>query len=380
MASVSIEGLQKWFGTYHAIRDIDLHISDGEFVALVGPSGCGKSTTLRMIAGLEMPSGGRIRIGGEDVTARPPSQRGVAMVFQSYALYPHMTVRDNLGFGMRVGGVEARERERRIAEAACILRIEGLLDRRPGQLSGGQRQRVAIGRALVRQPRVFLFDEPLSNLDAQLRAATRMEIKRLHQQLGSTVVFVTHDQIEAMTMADTIVVMRDGRIEQVGSPHDVFEAPANTFVAAFIGAPAMCLFDGRVAGDATPRIALSDGTVLDVAPHFGGLIEGRPVRVGIRPEDIVPEGHGIRPARALSLHAPVWLTEPLGNETLLVIPFGGGEAMARMYRPRPVAVGEHLRFDLDLDRVHLFDHASGESLRRGAAASMQAMERPGGYA
>ena len=374
MAAVVIEALEKWFGGYHAIRDLHLTIPDGAFVALVGPSGCGKSTTLRMIAGLEMPSGGRIRIGADDVTARPPGARGVAMVFQSYALYPHMSVRDNLGFGMRISGVAAGERARRIEEAARMLQIGPLLDRRPSQLSGGQRQRVAIGRALVRQPQVFLFDEPLSNLDAQLRAATRIEIKRLHQQLAATVVFVTHDQTEAMTMADTVVVMRDGRIEQAGTPLDVFEEPANAFVAGFIGAPAMRMFDASIDAGGTCAV-LADGTALPLPrARFAALADGQPVRVGIRPEDIVPDGHGIPPTHALPLEATVLLTEPLGNETLIVVPFAGGEAMSRMYRPRPVVLGERLRFAIDLDRIHLFDRASGESLRRRPEPLTQAVQ------
>jgi multiple sugar transport system ATP-binding protein len=314
-----------------------------------------------MIAGLEMPSAGRIRIGVDDVTARPPAQRGVAMVFQSYALYPHMTVRDNLEFGLRVAGAKREDRNRRVDEAAQMLHLSTLMDRRPSQLSGGQRQRVAIGRALVRQPRVFLFDEPLSNLDAQLRAAMRIEIKRLHQTLRTTVVFVTHDQTEAMTMADTIVVMRDGNLEQVGSPLEVFERPANHFVASFIGAPSMRMFDGRIERGA---VILADGTALALPRHFAHLADGAQVTMGLRPEDLVVEGHGTLPGRAWFFLAPVLLTEPLGNETLIVTPFAMSEAVARMYRPRAVVPGEILRFALDLDRIHLFDRVSGESLRR----------------
>ncbi len=361
MPGVTIEGLQKWYGGLQVIRDLHLTIPDGAFVALVGPSGCGKSTTLRMIAGLEMPSGGRIRIGPEDVTARPPAERGVAMVFQSYALYPHMTVRSNLEFGLRVAGVKAADRIRRVDAAAEMLHLSSLMDRRPSQLSGGQRQRVAIGRAIVRHPGVFLFDEPLSNLDAQLRAAMRMEIKRLHQTLRTTVIFVTHDQTEAMTMADTVVVMRDGNLEQVGSPLEVFEFPSNRFVAGFIGAPAMRMFEGRVEQGA---VVLADGTALRLSTEFSHLAEGAKVTMGLRPEDVALEGHGTLPARAWFFEAPVLLTEPLGNETLIVIPFANSEAMVRMYRPRPVSPGEVLRFAVDLDRIHLFDHESGIALRR----------------
>jgi multiple sugar transport system ATP-binding protein len=364
MPGVTIDGLQKWYGSLQVIRDLHLDIPDGAFVALVGPSGCGKSTTLRMIAGLEMPSAGRIWIGAQDVTARPPAQRGVAMVFQSYALYPHMTVRNNLEFGLRVAGVKATDRNRRVGDAAEMLHLSALMDRRPSQLSGGQRQRVAIGRALVRQPSVFLFDEPLSNLDAQLRAAMRMEIKRLHQALRTTVVFVTHDQTEAMTMADIIVVMRDGNLEQIGSPLEIFEFPCNRFVAGFIGAPAMRMFDGRIERGA---VVLADGTALHLSSHFDHLPEGAGVTMGLRPEDLAIEGHGTLPARAWFFQAPVLLTEPLGNETLIVIAFAKSEAMARMYRPRPVILGEVLRFAVDLDRIHLFDRATGESLRRPPA-------------
>ncbi|WP_158804979.1 MULTISPECIES: ABC transporter ATP-binding protein [unclassified Acidisoma] len=364
MPGVTIEGLQKWYGGSQVIRDLHLTIPDGAFVALVGPSGCGKSTTLRMIAGLEMPSGGRIYIGSEDVTARPPAKRGVAMVFQSYALYPHMTVRDNLEFGLRVAGAKLADRVRRVTAAAEMLHLSDLMERRPSQLSGGQRQRVAIGRALVREPSVFLFDEPLSNLDAQLRAAMRIEIKRLHQTLRTTVIFVTHDQTEAMTMADTIVVMRDGNLEQIGSPLEVFERPANRFVAGFIGAPSMRMFDGRVEQD---RMVLADGTALQLPGHVAHLAEGTEVTMGLRPEDLVVEGHGTLPVRPCFFEAPVLLTEPLGNETLIVMPFAESEAVARMYRPRPVAPGEVLRFAVDLDRIHVFDQKSGESLRRASA-------------
>jgi multiple sugar transport system ATP-binding protein len=245
-----------------------------------------------------------------------------------------------------------------------MLHLLDLMERRPSQLSGGQRQRVAIGRALVREPSVFLFDEPLSNLDAQLRAAMRIEIKRLHQTLRTTVIFVTHDQTEAMTMADTIVVMRDGNLEQVGSPLEVFERPANRFVAGFIGAPSMRMFDARIEQDA---MVLADGTALQLPGHVAHLAEGMEVTVGLRPEDLVVEGHGTLPARPCFFEAPVLLTEPLGNETLIVMPFAESEAVARMYRPRPVAPGEVLRFAVDLDRIHVFDRKNGESLRRASA-------------
>jgi multiple sugar transport system ATP-binding protein len=359
MASVTLQGLEKWFGDFHAIHSVDLRIADGSFVALVGPSGCGKSTTLRMIAGLEVPTAGKLLIDDRDVTDLPPRDRRVAMVFQSYALYPHMTVRENLTFGLKVVGIKAAERDRQATEAARLLEIEPYLDRRPTQLSGGQRQRVAIGRALVRRPEVFLFDEPLSNLDAQLRNTMRTELKRLHQRLQATIVFVTHDQVEAMTMADQIVLMRDGRIEQAGTPLELFQKPVNAFVGGFIGAPAMRFFDGVVEGAA---IRLGGGERLPASDRFGTLAPGRRVRVGIRPEDVVPRGHGMPPTNTFEFSGPVLLSEPLGNETLIVTPFGGGEVMSRMYRPRPVRPGDRVDFALDVDQLHLFDHDSELSL------------------
>src|SRR6186713_2659272 len=248
MATVSLKQLTKRYGTIGIVHGIDLDIADREFIALVGPSGCGKSTTLRMIAGLEEISAGSIEIGGRVVNDLPPRSRNISMVFQSYALYPHMTVRENLGFSLKIAGAAKEDMERRVAEASAILGLDSLLDRRPSQLSGGQRQRVAMGRAIVRNPDVFLFDEPLSNLDAKLRGQMRVEIKKLHQRVKTTVIYVTHDQVEAMTLADRIVIMRDGHIEQIGTPSDVFEHPVNTFVAGFIGSPPMNQLDATVKG------------------------------------------------------------------------------------------------------------------------------------
>ena len=363
MSAISLQGLDKWYGSFHAIRSVDLAIEDGAFVALVGPSGCGKSTTLRLIAGLEVPTAGRLTIGTRDVTALPPRERRVAMVFQSYALYPHMTVRENLTFGLKVAGVKAAERERQAGAAARLLDIERYLDRRPTQLSGGQRQRVAIGRALVREPEAFLFDEPLSNLDAQLRSTMRIELKKLHQRLRSTIVFVTHDQIEAMTMADQIVLMRNGVVEQVGTPLDLFQKPVNAFVAGFIGAPAMRFFAGSVeAASGGAAVRLDGGERLLLGTRFGDVGPGRRVRIGIRPEDVVPRGHGMPPANGFAFTAPVLLSEPLGNETLIVAPFGGGEVMSRMYRPQPVRPGDQLDFTVDIDQLHLFDGENERSL------------------
>jgi len=363
--SVSLKQLVKVYGHQVAVKGIDLEIEKGSFVAFVGPSGCGKSTTLRMIAGLESISHGEIRIGGRVVNDVPSRDRGIAMVFQSYALYPHMTVYENMAFALKVAKVPKPEIEKRVRRAADILRLDDYLERRTAQLSGGQRQRVAMGRAIIREPQVFLFDEPLSNLDAQLRSAMRVEIKRLHQRLGTTAIYVTHDQTEAMTMADKIIIMRDGIVEQTGAPLEVFERPANVFVATFIGSPAMNTLPGRiVVDDGTPAVEIGAEQRIALRPtDFAGLEPGRSVTLGVRSEDIVPEGHGMTPRDAHAFRAPVTLTESLGNETLLFAQFGGGEITARMLRPRPVADGEVLNFLMDRERLHLFDAETGRSLR-----------------
>ncbi|WOS66486.1 ABC transporter ATP-binding protein [Sinorhizobium fredii] len=278
---VALNGVRKSYGALQVVHGIDLTIRDGDFVVFVGPSGCGKSTLLRMIAGLEEVTDGEIAIKGCEVTDLDPSERGIAMVFQSYALYPHMSVRDNLAFGLKMARTDRAEIERRVGQAAEILKIAHLLDRRPGQLSGGQRQRVAIGRAIVREPDVFLFDEPLSNLDAELRVSMRVEIARLHRELGNTMIYVTHDQTEAMTLADQIVILRDGRIEQTGTPRDVYENPVNTFVAGFIGSPRMNLLDAEWRGSGTVRLA--DG---EIEACLDSLQAGERIVVGMRPEHI----------------------------------------------------------------------------------------------
>jgi len=362
---VSLRQLVKVYGHQVAVKGIDLDIERGSFVAFVGPSGCGKSTTLRMIAGLETVSHGEIRIGGRVVNDVPSRDRGIAMVFQSYALYPHMTVYENMAFALKVAKVPKAEIEQRVRRAADILRLNDYLERRTSQLSGGQRQRVAMGRAIIREPQVFLFDEPLSNLDAQLRSAMRIEIKRLHQKLGSTAIYVTHDQTEAMTMADKIVIMREGVIEQTGAPLDVFERPANQFVATFIGSPAMNTFAGRIVADGDGlAVALGDDRRVAIrGADFAGLAAGREVVLGVRSEDVVPEGHGLAPGDAYRFSAPVTLTESLGNETLLLAQFGAGEITARMQRPRPVTEGEMINFLMDRERLHLFDAETGRSLR-----------------
>ena len=354
MTPVTLERLVKRYGSVEAVRAIDLNISNGEFVALVGPSGCGKSTTLRMIAGLEEITSGTIRIGGEIVNDLPPRARNISMVFQSYALYPHMSVRENLGFSLKIAKRPQAEIDARVAEASDILHLRELLDRRPSQLSGGQRQRVAMGRAIVRKPQVFLFDEPLSNLDAKLRAQMRTEIKLLHARVPSTVIYVTHDQVEAMTLADRIVIMRDGLIEQVGSPEDVFHRPATRFVASFIGSPTMNLFDAEIAND---RIVFAGGEWLPIPDRLKNkAIRGR-VALGLRPDDVYPIGHGLRSASGSQLverNLAVSVTEPLGNETLVFVEFGGHDWVTRMLNPVPLEAGRMIGVSFDLARAHLF--------------------------
>jgi multiple sugar transport system ATP-binding protein len=365
MATVTLRDIVKVYGEFVAIKGVDLDIEDGTFVVLVGPSGCGKSTILRMI-GVELPITLGFCPNNHRVdTARRARARGIAMVFQSYALYPHMSVNDNLGFGLKISGLEKSEIDRRRTEAANMLGLDPYLDRRPSQLSGGQRQRVAIGRAMVREPEVFLFDEPLSNLDAKLRNQTRIEIKRLQRQLGATVIFVTHDQVEAMTLADKIVVLHDGLVAQIGTPLVVFERPKDQFVAGFIGAPAMNFLDGIVAtGPSGPAIH-AGGIDIAVPPDRFDLPEaGTPVTLGIRPENIVPEGHGIRPTLGADFEAPVNFAEMLGNESLLFADLGGTEVVARMQHPRPLDPDESIKFRIDGSRVHVFNKQTEKSVLR----------------
>lgn len=353
MATVEIEALEKHYGGYHALRGIDILVQDGEFIVLVGPSGCGKSTLLRSIAGLESVSSGAIRIGGRDVTDLEPRDRDIAMVFQSYALYPHMTVRDNMAFSLVLQKAPEAEIKARVGEAARILGIEMLLDRKPRELSGGQRQRVAMGRAIVRHPQVFLFDEPLSNLDAKLRVQMRSEIRALHDRLGATSIYVTHDQVEAMTMADRIVVLDQGGIVQIGAPLELYERPVNRFVAEFIGSPSINLMSGHVEQD---RLMI-DGT--DRPTSLTRSVRSGPVTIGIRPEDLYPEDGG-------PLVGTVRLVEHLGAETYVLIdrpgPAGTLGLCWRATGTPAIASADTLRLALLPDRLHLFDPQSGNRL------------------
>jgi ABC-type sugar transport system ATPase subunit len=364
MANLRIEKLAKHYGETRVLSDIDLQVDDGEFVVLVGPSGCGKSTLLRMIAGLDAPTAGDIHIGDRLVNALAPAERKIAMVFQSYALYPHMNVRRNMTFGLKFAGVERKEMDRRVAEAARMLKLEPLLGRQPRDLSGGQRQRVAIGRAIVREPDVFLFDEPLSNLDAALRVSTRVEIARLHRLLGATMVYVTHDQIEAMTLADRIVVMNQGRIEQIGKPLDLYYAPANLFVAGFIGSPAMNFFKARVERIADGRAHIA-GPAIDafLAPaDAGALREGAELTIGVRPEHLAARATG-----ALSLKGTVELVERLGESSFAHVRRGDDQMLVAEIRGRQTPTpGEAITLGADLSDMHVFDEA-GRRLDLAAA-------------
>ena len=362
MSAISLKNITKAYGGLEVVHGIDLEIAHNEFVVLVGPSGCGKSTTLRMIAGLEDITDGDILIGDRLVNALPPRKRNISMVFQNYALYPHMNVRDNLGFGLKIAGQPSSLVEERVMEAAGILGISELLDRIPAELSGGQRQRVAMGRAIVRHPDAFLFDEPLSNLDAKLRVQMRTEIKKLHHKVKTTVVYVTHDQVEAMTLADRIVIMKDGHIEQVGTPMEVFNHPVNTFVASFIGSPPMNLIPATIRNGA---IMLDDRTAIPVPTRLREQArDGRAVTVGIRPDDLTPIGHGIHESAEMAdLTMSVELAEPLGTETLIYTRLAGHEVQGKMFDPRHLEEGEALPFRMMLDKLHLFDAETGRSVR-----------------
>jgi ABC-type sugar transport system ATPase subunit len=364
MAGIAIRHVQKVFGKVPVIHGIDLDIRDGEFVVLVGPSGCGKSTLLRMIAGLESITAGEIAIGDAVVNDLPPRSRDIAMVFQDYALYPHKSVYDNMAFGLRMRGSPRREIEERVSEAAEVLQIGHLLDRKPGQLSGGQRQRVAMGRAIVRRPKVFLFDEPLSNLDAQLRGEVRVEIKKLHQRFGTTIVYVTHDQVEAMTLADRIAVLRSGRLEQFATPDEIYNRPSTRFVAGFMGSPPMSMIPAIISSDGS-RIELRDGTALPVPePHRGmaRAASGRPIELGLRPEHLRP-GEAREPGD-VSLDAGVEVVEPLGSETLTWLDVGGHSMTGRFPPELGAKPGQRVRVTLAMARMHLFDTETGAAIAR----------------
>jgi multiple sugar transport system ATP-binding protein len=356
MAEVTLKGVTKRFGEVVAVRDVDLEIADGEFLVLVGPSGCGKSTTLRMVAGLEEISGGEIFIGGKRMNYVHPKDRDIAMVFQSYALYPHMNVRTNMSFGLKMRRMKKAEIVARVEKAAEILELSGLLDRKPKELSGGQRQRVAMGRAIVRDPKVFLFDEPLSNLDAKLRVQMRAEIAKMHQRIGTTIIYVTHDQVEAMTLADRIVVMDGGVVQQVGTPLELFEHPKNRFVAGFIGSPAMnfiacTLEDGPV--------LRGEGFDIPIPETHRRAVEGRSgkVELGLRPENLKAEA-----PRDDVLQAQVEVREPMGAETFLYASHPGGLLTIRDAAHSSVKVGDRVGVEFDMERAHLFDGKSGEAI------------------
>ena len=349
MAQVAIRNVSKAFGAVQVLQGVSIDIADGEFVALVGPSGCGKSTLLRMIAGLEAVTGGTVAIGDRQVNHLPPAKRDIAMVFQNYALYPHKTVAQNMGFALKLRGADRATINDRVRKAADILDLVPYLTRYPRQLSGGQRQRVAMGRAIVRDPKVFLFDEPLSNLDAKLRVQMRTEIKELHQRLKTTTIYVTHDQVEAMTMADKIVVMQAGRIEQIGAPLELFDRPVNTFVAGFIGSPAMNMLKGKIEADGV-RV---DGAILPVS-GMHKLSEGQDVLYGVRPEHFEIAGDGL-PAR-------ISVVEPTGSETTVVLRFGESEIVALFRERHDFKPGDTLHLRPRKDLVHLFDAQSGQRL------------------
>ncbi|WP_086465936.1 ABC transporter ATP-binding protein [Oceanibaculum nanhaiense] len=353
MASVQIRDVRKAFGPVEVLHGVSIDIDDGEFVILVGPSGCGKSTLLRMIAGLEGISGGDILIGERVVNHVPPKERDIAMVFQNYALYPHMTVGENMGFSMKLRGASKEEFDSRVQVAAEILGLTQLLDRYPRQLSGGQRQRVAMGRAIVRDPQVFLFDEPLSNLDAKLRVAMRTEIKALHQRLASTTVYVTHDQIEAMTMADKIVVMHDGIVEQIGDPLGLYDRPDNLFVAGFIGSPAMNMLKGRI--EANGQLSfVSDGGVRLPLYDAPSASHGKAVVYGIRPEHMVLADDGAE--------ATVTVVEPTGSEIQVVADMGGTEIIVVFRERHAFRPGERIKVAPTPGYIHLFDAETGNRL------------------
>jgi multiple sugar transport system ATP-binding protein len=352
MANVELNNVSKSYGSVEVINNLSLKVDDGSFTALLGPSGCGKSTLLRMIAGLEEITKGQCHIGGTEVTQTPPSQRGTAMVFQSYALYPHMTVAQNIGFSLSLAHAPRATINQRVGAVAKLLQLEALLDRRPAQLSGGQRQRVAIGRALVREPKVFLFDEPLSNLDAALRSQMRVELAKLHQDVRTTMIYVTHDQIEAMTLADKIVVLDKGLISQQGTPLELYNRPANKFVASFIGSPAMNVIKGDVASQSGNDyvVTLPGGRTATITSR-GGKTDGNGIEIGVRPEHL---SLGAAGAAGSSFDGTVSIVEQLGNSTLLYVDTAAGTLVVEGDGNLQVAVGDKVGLTIDQTRSHLF--------------------------
>jgi len=355
MATITMDKIVKNYGAVRAIHGIDLKIEDGEFVALVGPSGCGKSTLLRMVAGLEDITGGRLFIGDEVVNSVEPRDRDIAMVFQDYALYPHMSVAENIGFGLKMRNVSEADRSARVAEAAKMLQIEPLLERRPAALSGGQRQRVAMGRAIVRRPSAFLFDEPLSNLDAKLRVEMRTEIKRLHGLLGRTTIYVTHDQVEALTLADRVVILKDGHILQEGPPLTLYEAPATRFVAEFIGSPQMNMFSGIIRNSNAGAFVEIEGVQLPFKSIEAA--DGSRVDLGARPEALL-----LCSSEHADLQTKVEVFEPLGSDTMVSAKIANAMAVVRLSPETPVARGMELSLRFDRTKLHVFDASTGSRI------------------
>ncbi len=374
MAALHIEHVRKIFGGHtEVLKDINLSINDGEFLILVGPSGCGKSTLLNSIAGLETITSGQICIDGEDISGHSPQDRDIAMVFQSYALYPSMNVRQNIAFALEMRKVPKKQREEEVQRVAQMLQIEHLLDRKPSQLSGGQRQRVAMGRALARKPKIYLFDEPLSNLDAKLRVEMRTEIKKLHQRLGTTIVYVTHDQIEAMTLADRIAVMKDGILQQFGTPQEIYDHPVNRFVAGFMGSPSMNFIPATLHCEnrrVFVRLMTDEGITYSVpVPHAAPLLMsylGRQVVLGIRPERIQNIGISQSP-EDFTLSAKAGVIEPTGPDTLVLITLNGVEVNCRISPDEPVRPGDSLRLGMDLSKAVFFDPETDECIAGGAS-------------
>jgi multiple sugar transport system ATP-binding protein len=366
MASVTFEHVTKAYGSVIAVNDLNLHIADQEFLVFVGPSGCGKTTSLRMLAGLEDITSGNIYIGERLVNDVPPKDRDIAMVFQSYALYPHMDVSRNMSFSLKLRKTQNKEISERVQQAAQVLGIEQLLNRKPGQLSGGQRQRVAVGRAIVREPQVFLFDEPLSNLDAKLRVQTRAEIIKLHKQLGATFVYVTHDQTEAMTMGTRIAVMKDGVLQQVDTPQTLYDRPGNQFVAGFIGSPSMNFFEMQLSRSGSDLIAYSESLRLRLPPDrhtaLAGFI-GKSIVVGVRPEDVYDASFAAPGINAAPLEAQVDVTELMGNEILLYLLSGAQSFIARVDPRSRARAGSTVALTINLDKLHFFDKDTERAIR-----------------